>query len=180
MSATKQLSRREALKTLAAAGGAVSLAHLPERWAAPVIETGTLPAHAQSSGIDLSGTYVIRSVRQLTACENMGKHHIFARVQDQNGHGINGIELKFQWADTPDGFVVIPTTTAVYLDGVTRDGVAIFSMFKGWYVVSPVNVAGQTSTPFTADYGVDEYCGGDLGNSLYHVSFEIVFEKWQG
>ena len=43
------LSRREALKTLAAATGAVALANLPNEWETPVIETGLLPAHAQVS-----------------------------------------------------------------------------------------------------------------------------------
>ncbi len=43
------LSRREALKTLAAITGAVSLASLPNKWESPLVEVGALPAHAQSS-----------------------------------------------------------------------------------------------------------------------------------
>lgn len=45
-----KLSRREALKTLAALTGAATLATLPDQWSTPVIETGVLPAHAQTSG----------------------------------------------------------------------------------------------------------------------------------
>ncbi len=43
------LTRRDALKTLAAITGAFSLASLPGRWETPLIEAGALPAHAQNS-----------------------------------------------------------------------------------------------------------------------------------
>jgi hypothetical protein len=45
----QKLSRRDALKTLAALGGAVTLAGLPRGWKTPVIDVGVLPAHAQVS-----------------------------------------------------------------------------------------------------------------------------------
>ena len=44
------LSRREALKILASATGAVTLSNLPFKWRKPSIEVGVLPAHAQASG----------------------------------------------------------------------------------------------------------------------------------
>ena len=43
------LSRREALKTLAAITGAVALSNLPNQWEKPVVDVGVLPAHAQTS-----------------------------------------------------------------------------------------------------------------------------------
>lgn len=43
------LTRRDALKTLAAITGAVTLASLPNQWEEPIIEVGALPAHAQTS-----------------------------------------------------------------------------------------------------------------------------------
>ena len=46
----KKVSRRDAMKILAAAAGAVVAANLPSEWSAPGIETGVLPAHAQTSG----------------------------------------------------------------------------------------------------------------------------------
>jgi hypothetical protein len=49
MPQNKNLSRRDALKTLAAATGAVALTSLPNKWATPVVEVGALPAHAQGS-----------------------------------------------------------------------------------------------------------------------------------
>ncbi len=44
------INRREALKALAAAGGALTAAaFLPGQWAKPLVESGVLPAHAQGS-----------------------------------------------------------------------------------------------------------------------------------
>jgi hypothetical protein len=44
------VSRRELLKALAAAGGALGVAaFLPGRWSRPLVEAGVLPAHAQGS-----------------------------------------------------------------------------------------------------------------------------------
>ncbi len=46
----KTFGRRELLKALAAAGGAVTASSLlPGEWAKPVVEVGVLPAHAQVS-----------------------------------------------------------------------------------------------------------------------------------
>lgn len=45
-----KISRRNALKTLlATAGGLGAAAFLPSRWVKPVVESGVLPVHAQSS-----------------------------------------------------------------------------------------------------------------------------------
>lgn len=42
------ISRRQALKVLAAAGGAIAASTMiPNRWGKPVVEAGILPAHAQ-------------------------------------------------------------------------------------------------------------------------------------
>jgi hypothetical protein len=47
---TPKLSRREALKALSAASGAIlTAAMLPDKWAKPVVGSGVLPAHAQAS-----------------------------------------------------------------------------------------------------------------------------------
>ena len=45
----KQISRRDAMKILAAAVGATALANLPGKWSPPELEMGVLPAHAQTS-----------------------------------------------------------------------------------------------------------------------------------
>lgn len=46
----QELTRRELLKTLAAAGGALAAAAmLPGKWIKPVVQAGVLPAHAQAT-----------------------------------------------------------------------------------------------------------------------------------
>jgi hypothetical protein len=46
----QQISRREVLKALAATSGALAAAaFLPDRWTPPVLQSGVLPAHAQTS-----------------------------------------------------------------------------------------------------------------------------------
>lgn len=46
----KNISRRDAMKILAAAAGATALANLPGKWNTPDLEVGMLPVHAQTSG----------------------------------------------------------------------------------------------------------------------------------
>jgi hypothetical protein len=46
---TEGLSRRDALKALAAVTGAAVLASVPVKWETPLVEIGALPAHAQGS-----------------------------------------------------------------------------------------------------------------------------------
>lgn len=47
--ANQKLSRRDAMKILAAAAGATVLANLPSGWSKPGLEAGVLPVHAQTS-----------------------------------------------------------------------------------------------------------------------------------
>ncbi len=45
----QELSRRQALKVLAAAAGGAAMAFLPKKWETPLVSLGVLPAHAQIS-----------------------------------------------------------------------------------------------------------------------------------
>ncbi len=55
------LGRRELLKALAAAGGALAAAaFLPGKWTRPVVEAGVLPAHAQASAAITISNLVVR------------------------------------------------------------------------------------------------------------------------
>jgi len=49
--AKKTLSRREALKTLAAVTGVAVLSSVKNEWETPLVQVGVLPAHAQASRI---------------------------------------------------------------------------------------------------------------------------------
>lgn len=46
---THRLTRRQVLKRIAAASGAVAFSNLPQQWQPPLVEVGVLPAHAQGS-----------------------------------------------------------------------------------------------------------------------------------
>ena len=60
------LNRREAIKAMAAAGGALAAAaFMPGKWTRPVVEAGVVPAHAQST---LPGI----TINILQACSDVG------------------------------------------------------------------------------------------------------------
>ena len=172
------LSRRAALKALLAAGSVAGLTVLPERWHSPSIEVGMLPAHAQTSSGAFDVSYDVIRVRELTPCENLGRHHIFIKVQDSAGQGINGVPVRIYWGDAPDACSVMTTQTQSTWSGPPQPGWAIFAMFMGMYTVTVADGLSQVASGLTPDYAVDEPCGADdYANSLYHISFEVVFER---
>jgi hypothetical protein len=126
-----------------------------------------LPQVAASDGPD----FTVRSVRQLTPCENEGKHHIFARVIDTGGNGLQGVPLLICWgAGTSD--CARPITDEA--------GWAVFAMFKGIYSVRVATGTSQAASGLTGDFAVDEMCeetGNPVANARYHVSFEVIFVK---
>ncbi len=167
------LSRRAALKALLATGSVAGLTMLPERWQPPLIEVGMLPAHAQTSS-GVSPFFRLLSVRQLTPCENEGKHHIFIKVQDAAGRGLNGVRVRVCWADPPNGCAVPVTETH------GENGWIEFAMFKGTYAVTVMDAASETAGGLTPDNAVDEPCdesGNEHANSRYHISFVVIFER---
>lgn len=118
------------------------------------------------------------SVRQLTPCENESKHHIFIKVQDPSGQGINGVPVKVQWSPTADGFVIAKTETKTNLQGQLEPGRLDFAMFKGTYSVEVQGATSEIASGITPDYGVNEACGENaVANSLFHISFEVIFAR---
>jgi CRP-like cAMP-binding protein len=118
------------------------------------------------------------SVRQLTPCENQGKHHIFVKVQDPSGQGINNVPVKVQWAPTADGFVIVKTDSKTDLKGQVEPGRLDFAMFKGTYSVEVQGGTSEVASGITPDYAVNESCGENgVANSLFHLSFEVIFER---
>jgi CRP-like cAMP-binding protein len=120
----------------------------------------------------------VKSVRQLTACENQGKHHIFIKVEDINGQGINGVPIKVEWAPVKDGSVIANTETKTDLNGQLDPGRIDFAMFKGNYTIEVMGGTSQVAGPVTPDYGTNEACGENaVANSLYHISYEVIFQR---
>ena len=117
----------------------------------------------------------IGTVRQLTPCENAGKHHIFAYVRDPNGNGIPGIKLRVYWVGGSGGEAVLSTGTKMQDPGLTD-----FAMFKGSYYVEVLDGLSQVVGPISPDIPRNEVCaetGNGVANSLYHYSFEVIFTK---
>jgi hypothetical protein len=129
-----------------------------------------VPTNTPTPEFDYIGT-----VRQLTACENEGKHHIFAYVRDPAGNGIPGIKLRVFWQGGNGGEAIITTGTKIEDPGLTD-----FAMFKGSYFVEVMDGLSQVLGPISPDIPRGELCaetGNGVANSLYHYSFEVVFTK---
>jgi len=110
MNEKKTINRRQALKTLVAVTGAVSLASLPA-WEKPVIEVGALPAHAQnsanatiqvsnSSGSDVSITvYLYRNGNEQDSQDlNPGESHTWS-VEPIDAPATNGVACSGYYVD---------------------------------------------------------------------------------
>jgi hypothetical protein len=129
-----------------------------------------VPTNTPTPEYDYIGT-----VRQLTACENEGKHHIFAYVRDPEGNGIPGIKLRVFWHGGSGGEATITTGTKIEDPGLTD-----FAMFKGSYFIEVMDSLSQVLGPISPDIPQNELCatsGNGVANSLYHYSFEVVFTK---
>ena len=142
---------------------------------APAAPTDTpTPEPTPTANVD----FRLVSVRQLTPCENESKHHIFIKVRDPSGQGINGVPVKVQWAPVADGFVIAKTETKTNLQGQLEPGRLDFAMFKGTYSVEVQGATSEIASGITPDYGVNEACGENaVANSLFHISFEVIFER---
>ena len=113
------------------------------------------------------------SVRQLTPCENEGKHHLFVYVKDVNGEGMAGARLRVSWEG---GEATMVTGDKVDID----PGFVDFAMFKGNYTVQVLDYTTEIAGPITPDIPRNELCeetGNGVANSLFHYSYEIIFQK---
>ncbi len=114
-------------------------------------------------------------VRKLTPCENEGKHHIFVHVLDANGVGLNNVPVKISWG--PNSGDSIITKTEEKEKGA---GYVEYAMFKGTYSVSIAGAKTEVASGITPDFQRDEACeetGNQVANSLFHASFEVIFQR---
>lgn len=118
------------------------------------------------------------SARRLTPCENKGKHHIFVKVVDAAGNPLDGI-LVVQSASGNPGQIVDRMPT-----GFKGAGQAEFTMWKGGQYA--VFVANGDGSPASTDFAqglhsafTDEAncADGEGGNTLFHNSFEVIFQR---
>jgi hypothetical protein len=151
---TRQVvSRRTMLKSILAAGGALGAsAFLPEKWLKPLVRTGVLPVHAQTSG------YLIRAYQ--------GSGYIGAHVYTLVSDSLNVSEPM----ESPDK-VSLPPSPGTPVSGVSvtasvtqNNGVTHISITSGNPQVTNVyGWAGFTIDPgdggklkFTATSGVSD------------------------
>ena len=136
---------------------------------APVAAVSTPPPTATPTpNVDYRGTF-----RQLTACENAGNHHLFIYVKDQNGQGVPGARVRVSW---PGG----ETTLVTGNKPEGGPGFVDFAMFKGSYSVQLLDASSDIVGPLTPDIARNELCeatDNPVANSLFHYSYEVVFQK---
>ena len=143
--------------------------------AAPAAAAAAAPAAAPKPAAQFS----VVEKRQLTPCENRGKHNIFVKVVDAGGNPVDGVTLVQGSAGQP-GNVMDKTVT-----GTKGPGLAEFAMWKGGtydvYVsadgVNPSNT--EIATQMTSGLPDELECndGGGGGNTLFHNSFTVTFRK---
>ncbi len=112
-------------------------------------------------------------VRRLSPCENHGNHNIYIYVLDAQGKGISDVPLWVEWGG--EGVELVTGRKPE-----VSPGFADFPMFKGTYSVEVMNCRSEVARGITPDIPVDEPCpetGNAKGNSLYHYSYEVVFQR---
>jgi hypothetical protein len=144
------LSRRDALKTLAAITGAVTLASLPSKWQTPVVQVGALPAHAQCSVVPGTVTfYIINNSSQPYMVSFVGSGYSNSVTVSANG-GTGCL-------------VGVPV-------GVELTGTETFcgETFSGWPFFVPEELAGQLEEVEVPAGICEDFNGvGGLGGSLF-------------
>jgi hypothetical protein len=143
---------------------------IPTRGLIQATAVPATPTDTPTPAYDYIGT-----MRQLTACENAGKHHIFAYVYDKDGNGIPGAKMRVHWEGGSGGEAILTTGTKI-----EDPGLADFAMFKGSYYIEVLDGSSQVVGPISPDIPLNELCietDNGVANSLYHYSFEVIFTK---
>jgi len=112
-------------------------------------------------------------VRRLSACENHGNHNIYINVVDKDGNGLPFVKVWVSWG--PEG-----TELETGYKPEMGMGYVDFPMFKGSHTVEVLNAKSEIAQGITPDIPVGERCeatGEDYGNSLFHYSYEVEFQR---
>ncbi len=122
--------------------------------------------------------YKLIEMRRLSACENRGMHNIFITVVDAAGNPVDGVLL----IQTPAG--QIGNVLDKMVTGSKGPGKAEFIMWKGaeyavYISTDGVNPASSDiAQPVHSNFTDEEMCAdGGGGNTLFHNSFSLVFQK---
>ena len=117
---SSRLSRRDALKILAAATGAAALANLPPEWSKPQLQTGILPAHAQTSILHVLSTPVAPQEIYLSPsyCYDGIIYRFTAAITPPTPGILLQYSLTYVASGAP-GSIIVPSPTT---GNVTTDG----------------------------------------------------------
>ena len=132
------------------------------------------PAAAPAS----SQQYKLLESRRLTPCENRGMHNIFIKVVDAAGNPVDGVTL----VQTPAG--QIGNVLDKMVSGTKGPGMAEFVMwhFANYDVYATNDGANPTGSDIAqglnSNFTDEAACAdGGGGNTLFHNSFNVVFQK---
>lgn len=138
---------------------------------APVAMAAAAPAKP-------SVQFKLIEMRRLSACENRGMHNIFIKVVDAAGNPVDGVML----VQSPNGQP--GNVLDKMVSGSKGPGKAEFVMWKGaeYSVYVTNDGANPASTdvaqPVHSNFTDESECGdGGGGNTLFHNSFSLVFQK---
>jgi CRP-like cAMP-binding protein len=141
---------------------------------APAAEPAARAAAAPAPSVE----WRLVSARRLSACENRGKHNIFVKVLDGAGNPVDGV-MVVQANNGNPGDILDRMTS-----GTKGPGQAEFIMWKlAEYMVFIANPDGSPAStdvaqPIHSNFTDEETCAdGQGGNTLFHNSFEIIFQR---
>ncbi len=122
--------------------------------------------------------YKLVEMRRLTACENKGNHNIFIEVIDAAGNPLDGVTLV-QTSQDQIGNVLDKAVS-----GVKGPGKAEFLLWKmaeyAVYVTEDGSNPASTdiARPLHSNFTDEAECSdGGGGNTLFHNSFKVVFQR---
>lgn len=143
-----------------------------------VVQEAPVVAAAAAAPAKPSVQFKLVEMRRMTPCENRGKHNVFIKIVDAAGNPVDGVILVQTPAGQP-GNVLDKTVS-----GTKGPGLAEFVLWKGAeygvYVsqdgVNPASsdIAQPVHSNFTDEAACSE---GGGGNTLFHNSFNLVFQK---
>jgi hypothetical protein len=143
--------------------------------AAPVEEPA---ARAAAAAPAPSVEWRLVTARRLSACENRGKHNIFVKVLDVAGNPMDGV-MVVQANNGNPGNILDRMAS-----GTKGPGQVEFIMWKlAEYMVFVANPDGSPAStdfaqPVHSNFADEEMCAdGQGGNTLFHNSFEVVFQR---
>jgi hypothetical protein len=119
---------------------------------------------------DASKYWRVIGVHHLTGAENMGNHHVYCDVLDEEGERINGARLTLIQADSQPAFAVV--------DKPADEAGTNFPLWKA--DKATVSVVWPAIEPLPSEKAVGLSSGHldeEVGNTLFHHSFYVVFQR---